>query len=212
MKTFNIIIIGPQGSGKGTQAHKISKELGFYHLDAGKEIRKIAAEKTPLGRKVDDIINKQGGLVPYKIVVEVLEKTLKTFPKNQSIIFDGTPRRMAEVGPLEELLAKLGRSITHVFFLKTSKALSIQRLTHRLVCSKCGITFLDSVAKKTCLECQGKLVHRDDDNPKAIEERLRKYKQRTLPVIRHYRKQGRLITIDGSKTVQEVHNQIVQHL
>lgn len=212
MKICNVIIIGPQGSGKGTQAHKISRELGFYHLDAGKEIRKISLEKTPLGKKVDDIINKQGRLVPNKIVVEVLEKTLQTFPKNKSIIFDGTPRRMAEVKPLEELLERSQRKITHVFFLKISKELSIKRLTHRLICSVCGVSFSDTIGQKICPECKGKLVHRADDTPKAIAERLRKYKQRTLPVIRYYRKKGMLVTIDGSKTVQEVHEQILRFL
>lgn len=213
---YNITIIGPQGSGKGTQAEALVKKFDLAHIEIGHELREIAKEKTRLGRKIDELINKKGKMVPCDLVIKVVKRRLKELPKDKGIVFDGTPRRLAEVKPLENALAKYGRKLTHVFYLWVPKEVTIKRLSKRRVCDNCGKIFTAgkdiSPQAKKCPQCGGKVFQRKDDKPKAIAERLKLYHKKTEPVLRYYRKKKQLIEIDGTRSPEEVLKEIIRWL
>src|SRR3990167_6811538 len=169
----NIIIIGPQGSGKGTQARKLSGGLGFYHFSVGDALRDIAKQPTKLGHKVDAIINKKGGLVPFELVIETTAKVVEKIPADQGIIFDGTPRRTEEIEPFNKIMKKVDRDITHVFFIDVPKAESIKRLSKRRVCELNGeqinIIVDDARAIADCKAHGGKVVYRRSEERRVGE-------------------------------------------
>ncbi|MCD6471253.1 nucleoside monophosphate kinase [bacterium] len=215
-KTLNIVLLGPQGSGKGTEAQLLSEKYNLVHLEVGRILRKIARSKTPLGKKVDDLINKQGKMVPLKLLLEVIEREIKKIPRSRGIIFDGTPRRLGEIKPLERILKECNRKLTHIFYLPISEKETARRLSKRRICSGCGKIFTVGIninAKtKKCPICGGKIIKRPDDRPKAIKERLKLYRKETLPVVRYYKKQGKLIKINAQKSIKDVFKEIVNKI
>lgn len=214
--TFNIILLGPQGSGKGTQAKLLAKKYNLVHLEVGDILRKIARSKTSLGKKIDDLINKKGKMIPLDLLIKVIRREIKKIPNNKGIIFDGTPRRIEEIKPLEKILRSCGRKINYIFYLPITEKETIKRLGKRRICLKCGRIFTVGIEinKKTkkCPICGGKIIKRPDDKPKAIKERLKLYRKKTLPVIRYYRKKGKLITINAKKSIKEVLREIVKKI
>ena len=213
---YNITIIGPQGSGKGTQAKLLIKKFNLAHVEIGEALRTIAKENSPLGRKIDELINKKGRMVPCQLVMQVVRRRLKQIPKNKGIVFDGTPRRLAEIKPLEKALARYGRQLTHVFYLGIPKEETIKRLSRRRLCANCKKIFIlgKSITKgtKICPECGGRIFQREDDKPKAIAQRLKLYYKKTKPVVDYYKKQGRLIEIDGKQSIKKVFKDIIVRL
>lgn len=212
----SIIIIGPQGSGKGTQARKLTGGLGFYHFSVGDALRNIAKQPTKLGREVDEVINKKGGLVPFELVIETTAAVIEKIPASQGIIFDGTPRRLQEIEPFNALMKKAGRKITHVFFIDVPKAESIKRLSKRRICELNGeqINMIvdDVKALEDCKKKGGQVIYREDDKPAAIEKRLSWYEEQTKPVLDYFASQGQLIKINGDQSIEDVHKEIMRHL
>ncbi len=215
MDTLNIILLGPQGAGKGTQAKKLVDEYGLKHLEIGQALRKIAKKETDLGKRVANTINK-GNMVPVSMVSEIIEAEIKKTSDDQGIIFDGTPRRLAEIKPLKENLAKHGRKITHVFFISITEKQTIKRLQKRKVCQKCGTPFIiGKTIKKdetTCPKCGGEVVRRKDETKEAIKKRLSLYHKKTDPVVDYFNKKDKLIKIDGNQSIEKVFKEIVSHL
>lgn len=206
---LNLSILGPPGSGKGTQAEFLVDRYHLYHVDVGMELRKISREDTPLGRKVNDFINKKNILVPNDIVLDVLSHKLVQIPFEQGIILDGAPRRIDRVLPLEQMLEKLRRSLDIVIYLNVPEDLLIERIAHRYFCEKCGHFWIEGVdvqnaATDKCPLCDGRLRQREDDTPAGIRRRLEVFHSETQPVIDHYRKKGVLIEIDGRGSIDEV--------
>ena len=213
---FVVSIMGPQGAGKGTQAELLAKHFHLKVIEIGKELRKIAETETPLGRKIDNLINKQGKMVPVDLVMKVVRCGLKRISKKQGIIFDGTPRRISEIKPLEKELKKIGRTLDLIIYLKLSQKEAIKRLGKRRMCLSCGALYIDGVTlkkgAKICPKCGGKIIKRPDDRSKAIRERFRLYKEKTKPVLDYYRKRNRLIEIDGSQSIENVFQAILKKL
>lgn len=213
--TFHFILLGHQGSGKGTQAKLLAQKFNLVHLEIGNILRTMVKTKSPLGRKVAQRID-QGKLVPFYMIVEIVKDKLKAISKNKGIVFDGTPRRMPEVAPLEKALKKHGRQITHVFFIWISQRETIKRLSKRRSCEKCGTLFISgktlSVRAIKCPKCQGKIIQREDDTPVSIRKRLIWSHQKTGPVIESYRRQGKLIEINGEQSIQKVFKDILSYL
>ncbi|OGY79617.1 MAG: hypothetical protein A3B74_02480 [Candidatus Kerfeldbacteria bacterium RIFCSPHIGHO2_02_FULL_42_14] len=212
----NIVLIGPQGSGKGTQGHLLAERFGWYHLEVGKMLRSIARENTSLGRKVDEIIHKQGEMVPYELVVQLLRETVQKIAKDQSIIFDGTPRRIPELEPFHAILKANDRELTYVFFFDLSEEASIRRLANRRICENCHkssiIPHRQREGSAKCESCGGNLIQRADDTPAAIHRRLQWHKERVQPVMDYYTKLGRLIRINADQSVEAVYNDMVARL
>lgn len=214
-KSLNIFVLGPQGSGKGTQAELLAEKFGLRHIEVGEMLRQIAAQPTKLGRKIDRLINKQGKLAPSKLVEEIVEKKINSIPLQRGIVFDGTPRRMSEVRMLERIFKKIDRARPIVFLVYISQKETIKRLSLRRTCQKCHrlAIFKGKVAKTGCCPvCGGKLYQREDDIPQRIRTRLRLYQRETGPVVECYKKRGWLIEINGEQPVKKVLQDILKHL
>ncbi len=210
-KLLNIILLGPQGSGKGTQAKLLADEFELEHIEVGDALRKIKKQTTELGGKVAQIIN-SGKLAPLSIITEIIKDKVEAVSKNKGIVFDGIPRTIAQIKPLENILKENGRYITHVFFIQISEEETVNRLSKRYICSKCGKIFViekDDVNKlQKCPKCGGDIIRRKDDTPEGIKQRLLLYKERTLPVAEYYRQKEKLIKINGEQSIKNVFNNI----
>lgn len=182
---LHILILGPQGSGKGTQAELLAKQHGLFHLETGRLMRAAAQEDSELGRKVHEYINVKGVLVPFDIVMEIFRREVAQVPAGQGIVFDGTPRRMPEVEYWDRELPKLGRNFTHIFSLSLSEEKTIERLLLR---------------------------KREDDTEETIRKRLDEYYRQTAPVIAYYEKAGLIIPINGDQSIEKVASDIEHHL
>lgn len=212
----NIVLIGPQGSGKGTQAKLLAKKFNLLHVEIGGALREIAKTKTALGRRVNYLINEKGRMVPYQLVFKVVGEKLGKLTLKQGIVFDGTPRRLVEIKPLEKVLADYGRRLTYVFYVYISRTETLKRLSKRRTCIKCGQVFIAgltiSAKAKKCPKCGGEVVQRKDDRAEAIRERLELYHRKTEPVVKYFRREKKLIEINGEQSIEKVFRDIVAQL
>lgn len=210
---MNLAILGPQGSGKGTQAEKLVKEFGFAHIETGKILREIAQSDHPLANHINNV-QISGGLVDDGILEQVLTEKLAKASES-GYLFDGTPRNLTQYELLKYLLSLLGEKLDKIIYLNISEAEIVKRSSSRRTCAKCGriynlITNPPPVADKC--ECLGELILRDDDQPEIIKKRLAKFIEATRPVIEKARSEGILIEIDGEKPIEEIHQEIINKL
>ena len=214
--SFNIVILGPQGSGKGTQAKILVKKFQMHHLEMGGILRRIASKKTTLAIKVNRIINIDGRLLPSKFVIDILKQELDKLPTSRGVLFDGFPRNLEQARALDKILKLFNKSLTHVFYMPISHQTTIKRLAARRTCKKCGRIFIAGQDMqrniRQCPVCRGEIYHREDDKPIAIAKRLAIYHKRTLPVVKYYKQRGILITTSGEPSVQKVAKDIISNL
>lgn len=211
---MNLIFFGPQGSGKGTQAKLLARQLGLRHLSSGEALRETAKTKTPLGRYLSRQLA-TGVLTPIPKLLAVFESYIKKIPKNQGLIFDGFARQITETLVLLRRLKKLGRPIDATVFIYVSEKEGVKRLSLRGQCDRCNRLFILSSKIKQgsrCPSCGGKIFQRSDDTPAAIKKRLSLYRKRTLPVIGFFRKHGLLLKINGEQSVAAVQADIIKAL
>jgi len=208
MKSINIILLGPQGSGKGTQASWLAREYRLFHLEMGKIFRQLTREKSALGRQLNKLVNVQGLLVPDSLTVKILASRLKRISRARGIVFDGYPRTINQARALDRLLIRLGRTIGLVIYIPISRKVTVKRLGLRRVCSNCGRVYIFGVDIKStaarCPNCRGRLVRRADDTPAAINRRLKIFHRDTAPIVSYYKKQGNLIVINGEPSIGTV--------
>ena len=207
-----MLFFGPQGSGKGTQAELISQKFGFLHISSGNTLRSIAKTKTPLGRYLMHQLS-TGSLTPIDKLMEVFEAYMKRVSKDKNILFDGYARQITETRIFLRKLKKLGRQIDLAVLIDISAAESVERLGKRGVCSKCGWNVILTGKLKVggkCPKCGDQIIQRKDDTPEGIRRRLALYRKRTLPVIKMFRLQGRLVKINGEQSVAAVHKDVVK--
>lgn len=213
---MNIVILGPQGSGKGTQAEKLAQKFRLEHIDMGKFLREVAKMDTPLGKEVYQIQNITKTLVSSRILQEVFAVKLSSLPREQDIVFDGFPRKLDQIQYFEKTLVEFGRHIDRVFVINLSEKESIERISKRRMCEKCRRVFILGKEIKNddegCPDCGGKIIRRIDDNEEGVKKRLEIFKEETLPVVKHYKDRGKLIEIDGDKTINEVFEEILGKL
>jgi len=213
---MNVIILGPQGSGKGTQAGKIAESFGWEHIDMGKFLREVAGLPTKLGKEINEIINIKKELVSDKILKKVLQVKLQDLPREKGIVFDGVPRSQNQLEYFEEALQKSGRMVEAVFFLELSFEESIKRISKRRICEKCKKIFILGKdiknEKEFCPVCGGKIIQRVDDSEEGVKKRLSIFQKETLPVFDYYKKNGALIEINGNQTVEKVFADISKEL
>lgn len=206
---MNIIILGPQGSGKGTQANLLRGKLKLPHLDVGQMLRDEVQKCTTIGKKIKSILEK-GELIPNTIAPNLLKQRLKNADCKDGFILDGFPRDIAQVKLLERLTI-----VDVVIELKVSDTLALKRLTNRLQCTKCSTIYgVDFPPKKKglCDKCSGRLVHRSDDTPVLVKKRLQIYHKSTEPVINYFKGQNKVISIDASQPPKQVHQEILRRL
>ena len=213
---MNLIILGPQGSGKGTQAELLAEKYNLEHIDVGKTLRSVAAQNTPLGKQIYKIQNVQKTLVPDKIFMEVLHTKFSSLPKEHGMIIDGAPRTTNQIEYIEAALREVGRKIDKVIFVNIPKKESVERISRRFSCADCHKPFIMGKdiqsAEEKCPKCGGKIIQRLDDTPAGVKKRLEIFDQETVPVINFFRDKGKVIEVDGLKNIEGVFNEIVKNI
>jgi len=205
---MNIVIMGPQGSGKGTQAELLIGKFGLQHFEAGKILRSIAASDNQHAGAVKEAMN-GGNLVPDELVRLIAWDFINKH-KTQGIIFDGYPRSVAQYEQLKDMLARFGQKIDYVMDIEISQAESIKRLSARRKCTVCGEVYNLITEPPTCDHNQ--LVQREDDKPEAIKRRLEIYHQQSHPVFERAVAEGIGIEINGDQLIEVIHEEIMQKL
>lgn len=202
-----IVIMGPQGSGKGTQGELLKKHFDISLITVGQMLRDEIKKGTPLGATVDSYITK-GSLLPSHLTNEIVKKRLALEDMQKGYILDGYPRDMVQA----EFLTTLVKP-TMVILLEIPKSETMQRLAGRRVCADCKLNFNIATLDQgitTCIKCGGRLEAREDDVPEAIEKRLGIYEAETMPVIKFYKKMGVTKKIDGVGTPRDVWKRILK--
>lgn len=213
---MNLVLIGPQGSGKGTQAEFLVKKFGLVYFSPGEVLRDLVKKPTPLARKIDEIMNKQGKLIPDDLMLHVMDAFLAKKDLSKGILFDGYPRNLIQAKMLDDWLTKKELKINRAVYLFISRRESIRRLGSRLECPRCEAVFniLTKPPKKDkiCDSCGAELIRRTDDKPAAIAKRLATYYKETAPLIDFYKKRGILEEIDGERPIEVIFEDILERL
>lgn len=207
---MKIVIFGPQGSGKGTQAQALSKKLNIPQVTMGDLLRAEIKEQSAIGKQIQEIIN-QGKLVADDTTLAVLKNRLGQADCQSGFILDGFPRNLEQAASLDKLA-----DITSALEIWIPDSDVISRIRDRRTCSKCQTIFhlVSSPPKQAgvCDNCGGELIVRDDDQEDAIKQRLVIYHQQTEPLIEYYQAQGKLIKIDGQPSIAEVNQEVFKKL
>ncbi len=203
---LRLVLLGPPGSGKGTQAKLLSAHYGVPHISTGDIFRDNIARKTPLGREADSYISK-GNLVPDGLTNRIVEDRLSKPDCSDGFMLDGYPRTMGQVRFLGRIT-----DVTAAVEIAVSEEEIVERLGSRRMCA-CGAVYnlVGNPPKKEgiCDKCKGKLYLRDDDRPEVIHHRFEVYREQTAPLVEFYRTQGKLFTVEGSGGIEAVQRRII---
>ena len=207
---MNVILFGPPGAGKGTQAQFIVKKHNYFQLSTGNLLRDETKQNTHLGKEIENLIS-DGKFVSDEIVNTLLEQSIKNLKFRDRIIFDGYPRNVEQAINLEKILAKFDQNIERIIFLNVSRDIIEKRIMGRMYCEKCDM-ILNKFFDKSEIELHpcGKdyLVKRMDDNLNTVIARYDTYIKTTKPVLNFYSKYENFYTIDGSGEIEEISSQI----
>ena len=210
---MNLILLGPPGSGKGTQAKKIVERYHIPQISTGDILRAAVKEQTPLGKEAKAYMD-QGKLVPDEVVIGIVRDRLKAADCKNGFILDGFPRTVPQAEALAATLQTMNRTIDYVVSIDVNNEELLKRLTGRRTCRGCGVMYhliFDPPRKEgVCDRCGGELYQRDDDKEETIKERLRVYDAQTAPLIAYYRDKGSLRTIDGVGAMEQIFQAIVK--
>lgn len=206
---FSIVILGPPGSGKGTQAKCLSRFFDLEHVDVGMALRRLAQGDSPLAHQVDTLIHTDKALVPDEIVKNALHNLFEGVAEEKSIVLDGAPRKEEQIHMVEEEMKKVERPLLCVISLTVKEEALIDRISHRYFCPRCMGFYIDGkdvedATKDSCPRCHYPLEKRKDDTAEGVRKRLSIFHEETQPVIEAYRRAGRLIEIDGEREIDVV--------
>ncbi|BCS53078.1 adenylate kinase [Geobacter sp. SVR] len=209
---MNLILFGPPGAGKGTQAQYIVERFGLPQISTGDMLRAAVKAQTPLGLKAKTIMD-AGGLVSDELVLGIVSERLAQPDCVNGFILDGFPRTIPQADALVDVLSGMGKSIDHVISLEVDTDEIVQRLSGRRTCSACGkgyhVVNAPSRADGFCDVCGSALLQRDDDREDTVKHRLAVYDQQTAPLKKYYEQSGVLRSITGTGAVEEIQRQIV---
>lgn len=204
---MNLILLGPPGAGKGTQANMLSDEFSIPQISTGEILRAAVKEGTPLGIEAKSFMD-AGGLVPDEVVIGIVVERLQNDDCSNGFILDGFPRTVAQADALQDNLKSLGKELDRVIALQVDTEALVERLTGRRTCKSCGrgyhVRFDPPAEEGRCDVCGGELVQRDDDREETIRKRMEVYEEQTAPLINYYREAGLLIEVDGMQPIGEV--------
>jgi adenylate kinase len=208
---INLVLLGPPGSGKGTQGERLQEDFRLPYYATGDILRAAVQEGTELGVKAKQYMD-AGDLVPDDVIIGVIAERVASEEASDGFILDGFPRTMPQAEALDAELKTLGRELTAAILIDTPEEEVVRRLSGRRTCADNGHVFhveFDPPKKEgVCDVCGGKLIVRDDDKPDVIRHRLEQYKEKTAPLMDYYEQQGILRTVDGSKSPSEVEENI----
>lgn len=210
---MNIILLGPPGAGKGTQARHLVDTRGMTQLSTGDMLREAKDSGTEMGKKVADVMAR-GELVTDDIVIGLIREKLQT-EKSAGFIFDGFPRTLAQADALSELLREMGQTLDAVIEMQVDDEALVQRITARSTCANCGEVYNDLTKPipedGKCVKCGGtEFKRRADDNEDSLKQRLMEYYKKTSPLIGYYYAKGELKTVDGLGEIDKVQAEIAK--
>ena len=204
---MDVILLGPPGAGKGTQAKFMVDRWNIPQVSTGDILRAAVREGTELGREAKGFMDR-GELVPDRVVIGIIADRVRKDDAAKGFILDGFPRTIPQAEALQKILSELGRSIDHVVSIEVDEEELVKRLTGRRMCKGCGesfhVTFNPPKKKGVCDRCKGELYQRDDDKEETIRQRLAVYNSQTSPLIDFYGRKGCLRRIEGTGSIQEI--------
>jgi adenylate kinase len=208
---IRVVLLGPPGAGKGTQAKLLQEMFEACQISTGDILRKAVAEKTPLGQEAASYIN-SGALVPDDVILKLVAERLKEKDCAKGFLLDGFPRTIAQADGLQQILKSLGLELDRVVSVQVPTRVIVERLSGRRTCKECGAmyhtTFGPSKKAGVCDKCGGELRQRDDDREETIAARLKVYENQTAPLVDYYREKGLLWEIDGVGSVEEIRGRV----
>lgn len=212
---MRLILLGPPGAGKGTQAKRVIEEFDIPHISTGDIFRKNIKEKTELGQKVEGLLA-EGKLVPDELTIEIVWDRLDQEDCKNGFLLDGFPRTIPQAEALDEGLAKRGLKLDRVLNIDVDKDSLVKRLSGRRVCPNCGASYhIDNNPPKgegICDVCQTPVIQREDDKEQTVLDRIKVYDSQTKPLVDFYNKQDLVFTVDGTLPIDEITNKLVTEL
>lgn len=210
-----LILLGPPGAGKGTQAERISEDYKLTHISTGDILRSAVKKETVLGKKAKEMMEK-GELVSDDIVIGIVRERIKEPDCEKGVLLDGFPRNVSQAKSFEEVLREMELEIDAVIYINVDEEEVITRLTGRRVCRDCGasyhIKFNPPQVRNVCDQCGGELYQREDDTLETVKQRLSVYREQTAPLTEHYERKALLKTVDGNQDIDEVYREIKEKL
>ena len=208
---MRIVLLGPPGSGKGTQASALGEKWDLPHIASGDLLRANVQERTELGRRAQPYMER-GDLVPDELILEMMAERLSQPDAQRGFALDGFPRTVAQAEALDSRLGAMGRGLDAVVYLEVPERELLRRLSGRRICPQCNAIYqLDTMPPKrsgVCDVCAAKLVQREDERPAVVRNRLQVYAEQTAPLLEHYRRTGLLHSVDGTIGVENVLREI----
>lgn len=209
---MRVVLLGPPGAGKGTQAKALVDRYGIVQLSTGDMLRAAVKAGTEIG-KIADGIMKRGELVPNEVVVSIISDRIDQPDAKRGFILDGFPRNVAQAEALDAMLEKKGLKLDHVIQMEVDDEALVERITGRFTCGKCGAgyheTFKPTRVAGVCDVCGStEMVRRADDNETTVRSRLATYHKETAPLLPYYRKRGNLVQLDGMAPMDKVAGEI----
>jgi len=209
---MNLILLGPPGAGKGTQAKRLQETHGLVQLATGDMLRRAVASDSPLGEKVKAIME-AGRLVPDDIIIEMIADRIAAPDAAHGFILDGFPRTVPQAEALDAMLAEHNQKLDHVILMEVDEPALVDRIAGRFTCQGCGASYHERYKRPqvegVCDICGSTdLVHRADDRPEAVATRLAAYRNQTAPILPYYRARGILRSVDGMAEIDEVTREI----
>ncbi len=209
---MRLLLFGPPGVGKGTQATLLKNKYNIPHISTGDILRQAISEGTELGIRAKQFMDR-GELVPDDVMIGLVRDVLSSCNCEKGFILDGFPRTVAQAEALDAVFEELNMQLDAVIYFQVEEDEIISRLSQRWTCRSCKHIYNEAVdsidSNASCPECGGDLYQRDDDKPEIIKQRLDVYNQSTTPVRNHYENSGKLLVIDGIGGIQEVNDRIL---
>lgn len=188
----------------------VATKYGLQIFETGGELRKLSSEDSELAHKVKAIVE-AGHLVPNEVVMEIVENFMKYLPSGVNVLFDGIPRKMEQAKSFDALMKKHGRDMLGVL-IDVPKDVVMKRLIGRRICADCKTVYPAAYTKENCEKCGNTLTTRSDDNPESIKTRLEAYENETTPVIEHYKKQNKMLVMNGDLSMEGAEKEILKLL
>ena len=210
---LRLVLFGPPGAGKGTQAQLLTDRYGLAHVSSGDIFRHNLRQGTPLGLRAKEFMDR-GELVPDEVVIDIMLDKIMSIHSDDGFILDGFPRNTRQADELETALTARARNVDRVLHIDVAEDELARRLGGRFVCRECQAPFthLDNGPAPVCDRCNGELYQRDDDRPEAVQRRIDVYREETMPVLAFYRERGLLVDVPGKDSVDSVFERIVEAL